>query len=79
MGAEVVERKTDKKAGLVISDDGHYLMEASFSEVKNIETLNAALNEVPGIVEHGLFCGVVTKVIVAGRDKCKIVDRRNEK
>lgn len=79
MGAKVVERKSEQKAGLVISDDGHYLMEASFSQIENIEELNTALDAVPGIVEHGLFCGVVTKVIVTGRDGFKIVDRRKER
>lgn len=79
MGAKVVERKADQKAGLVISDDGHYLMEARFSQIENIDRLNAALCAVPGIVEHGLFCGVVTKAIVTGRDGFKIIDKENEK
>ena len=34
MGAIVTERKADKMAGLVISDDGHYLMETVFSKEK---------------------------------------------
>lgn len=79
MGATVTERKADKKAGLVISDDGHYLMEATFSSVENVEELNAALNNVPGIVEHSLFSGVVTKAIVTGQDGFKIVDRSSKK
>lgn len=75
MGAQVKERKADQKAGLVISDDGHYLMEATFSHVEDIEELDMTLNHIPGIVEHGLFTDVVTKAIVTGQDGFKIVDR----
>lgn len=77
MGAQVKERKADKKAGFVISDDGNYLMEATFSHVEDIEGLDQTLNHMPGIVEHGLFTDVVTKVIVTGQDGFKIVDRRD--
>ena len=79
MGATVTERKADKKAGLVISDDGHYLMEATFSSIENVEKINAALNNMPGIVEHSLFCGVATKAIFTNQDGFKIVDRSSKK
>lgn len=75
MGAVVTERKADKKAGMVISDDGHYLMEAAFSQVENVQELNEKLNAIPGIVEHGLFCDVVTKVVVAKQDGFDIIGR----
>lgn len=44
-----------------------------------VEKLNAALNNMPGIVEHSLFCGVATKAIVTNQDGFKIVDRSSKK
>ena len=44
MGAEVTERRSDKKTGLVISDDGNYLMEARFSPAEDAKVLSDRLD-----------------------------------
>ncbi len=65
MGAKVAERRSDEKMGVVISDDGNYLMDACFSEVDDMEGLSDKLDQIPGLVGHSLFCGFVTGVILA--------------
>lgn len=75
MGAVVVERKADKKAGLVISDDGNYLFEAKFSDVEDIGELVCSLNRIPGIVEHSLFFGIASKGIIAKKDGIDIIEK----
>ena len=49
MGAEVTERRSDQKAGLVISDDGNYLMEAHFPRTGDAKVLSDQLDRIPGI------------------------------
>ncbi len=61
-------RVSDQKAGLVITDDGNYLLEAVFEHVENARMLSEQLKAVTGIVEHSLFCGVVTKAVIAKED-----------
>lgn len=75
MGAVVTERKSDQKAGLVISDDGNYLMEAKFSSVDDIRVLSQTLNHIPGIVGHSLFYGIAKKAIIVGNDKIDIIEK----
>lgn len=75
MDAVVTERKTSQKAGLVISDDGNYLMEAVFSSVENVELLSKSLDEIPGIVGHSLFYGIAKKAIIVKKDGIDIIER----
>lgn len=78
MGAGVIERHADKKAGFVISDDGNYLMDVRFSNHSSLDEINAKLNRIPGIVEHSLFYQIATKAIIASENGIKIVERKNK-
>ncbi|MGE4060448.1 MAG: ribose-5-phosphate isomerase RpiA [Sphingomonadales bacterium] len=49
-----------------VTDEGHYILDASFGRIPDPEALAASLNAVPGVVEHGLFIGIATEAIVAG-------------
>lgn len=68
LGAEVTERICANKAGLTITDDGNYLMEAKFTKKPNCETLNDQLNSMSGIVGHGLFYQTASGAIIAGNN-----------
>lgn len=51
------------------SDNGNLLMDAHFPAIEDPAALARALEQVPGIVEHGLFLAeMVERVIVAGAD-----------
>jgi len=43
------------KAGPIITDNGHFVIDADFGEIINVEELNNSLLEIPGILETGLF------------------------
>ena len=67
-------RVTALGAGLVTtrdnrSDNGNLLMDAHFASIDDPAALARSLEEVPGIVEHGLFLAdMVERVVVAGSD-----------
>lgn len=79
MGAEVTERKGDKKMGYVFSDDGNYLMDAKFLKIPPLEELNRVLDGTPGIVGHSLFYQIASKAIIASKHGIRMVERGNEK
>ena len=48
-----------------VTDGGHLILDASFGRIPDTRALSEALYAVPGVVEHGLFLGLATTVIVA--------------
>jgi ribose 5-phosphate isomerase A len=67
LGATVVERKT-KEGAIFYTDQGNLILDANFGPIPDVEGLTRALNDRAGIVEHGLFLGLVTDLIVASPD-----------
>lgn len=47
-----------------ITDLGHRLLDAQFPPIADTASLAAALDAIPGVVEHGLFVGMTTLVLV---------------
>lgn len=55
----------------LITDEGNYIIDANFGVIRNPFELMEKLENRAGIVEHGLFLNMVSKVIVAGKDGIK--------
>ena len=47
-----------------ISDLGHHLLDAQFPPIADAASLAAALDAIPGVVEHGLFVRMASLVLV---------------
>ena len=75
MGAEVTKRRSDGKTGILVSDDGNYLLEARFQKVEDAGKLAADLDRIPGLVGHSLFYQIASKAILAKRDGIEILSR----
>ncbi len=50
------------------TDQGNLILDCAFGPIRQPATLAAMLDARTGIVEHGLFIGLATEVIVAGAD-----------
>jgi ribose 5-phosphate isomerase A len=50
-----------------ITDEGHHILDCSFGRIEDPPALARALNDLPGVVEHGLFIGLA-KVVLVGRE-----------
>lgn len=48
-----------------ITDGGHYILDCAFGVIPDPDALAAALNAIPGVVEHGLFIGLAKTIILA--------------
>jgi ribose 5-phosphate isomerase A len=54
---------------IAITDNGNYIVDLHFKvAIKDAPAMAAELKNVVGVVEHGLFCGMATAVIIAGKD-----------
>jgi len=75
LGCVPVIREAVKKDGPVITDNGNFIVDCKFPEIRNPEQLEVSLAAVPGVVESGLFCGFVKKttVIIGGQKKVKTI------
>ena len=56
------------------TDGGHFILDALFGRISAPEALSAALLEIPGVVQHGLFLGLCRRAYVAGPDGVNILD-----
>ncbi|MES1220871.1 MAG: ribose-5-phosphate isomerase RpiA [Bacteroidota bacterium] len=51
-----------------ISDHGHYILDCYFEKIENAEWLSEQLNNIPGVVENGLFINMASKAIIGYED-----------
>ncbi len=48
-----------------ITDQGNYVVDCQFGSIEEPQVLNAQLDKVPGIAEHGLFLGYAAAALIA--------------
>jgi ribose 5-phosphate isomerase A len=63
-GDDVVLRTSGKSNEPVITDGGNYILDAHAQSIPAPEDLAAALKDIAGVVEHGLFLNLARTVIL---------------
>ena len=56
------------KDGPLVTDEGHFILDLHLGRIGDPPALAAALNAIPGVVEHGLFIGMASAVILGRPD-----------
>ncbi|NJM57449.1 MAG: ribose-5-phosphate isomerase RpiA [Synechococcales cyanobacterium RU_4_20] len=64
LGGKCQLRMGVRKAGPVVSDQGNLIIDAKFDRIDDPATLEKEINNIPGVLENGLFVGVATVVLV---------------
>ncbi|SDB41748.1 ribose-5-phosphate isomerase [Streptococcus henryi] len=59
-----------------VTDMKNYIIDLDLGVIENPVTFGNELKAMTGIVEHGLFNGMVNKVIVAGKDGVEILEAK---
>lgn len=59
--------------GMLVTDGGHFILDAYLGRIDRPEALALALNTVPGVVEHGLFIGLCSAAILAGEGGVRVL------
>jgi ribose 5-phosphate isomerase A len=76
LGATVILRLDDNSQPYQ-TDQNNFILDANFGEMTDPNRVAASLNERAGIVEHGLFLGLASDVIVAAEDDIRHLKRND--
>ena len=81
MGGEAQLRMAVKKAGPVVTDQGNLVLDVKFAGgIGDPAALEAAINNIPGVLENGLFVNLTDQVlvgeIVAGEPRVRDLAKR---
>lgn len=69
VGASTDIRTGQSKDGPIVTDQGFWLIDAHFSEgIEDPHALNRLLNDMPGVLDHGLFLDLATSVLIGNDD-----------
>lgn len=64
LGGKPELRMGIKKAGPVVTDQGNLVIDVKFDYIENPAELEKTINNIPGVLENGLFVGVADVVLV---------------
>ena len=78
LGAEPVLRQKDDGQPFV-TDQGNYILDCRFGPMENPAEIARALCDRAGIVEHGLFIGLASMVIVGKADGVEVLTPSNSR
>jgi ribose 5-phosphate isomerase A len=56
-----------------VTDGGHYILDCAFGSIPDPEALARSLATIPGVVEHGLFIGLATTIIIADATETRLL------
>lgn len=76
LGSEVARRSLPDGSPFT-TDQGNWILDCRFGPMEDPGALAALLQDRAGIVEHGLFLGLATEVIVAGSDGLRRLTRKD--
>ncbi len=58
-------RMATKKAGPIVTDQGNLILDVLFNDgIKNAKDIEMTINNIPGVLENGLFVDLTDKVLV---------------
>ena len=75
VSGQMVVRK-GKDGHVFVTDGGHWIIDAHLGRIADAPRLAERLASIPGVVEHGLFIGLVSSVMLAGSQGIRVVERR---
>jgi ribose 5-phosphate isomerase A len=58
-----------------VTDGGHWIIDAHLGQIHDAPRLATLLASIPGVVEHGLFIGLVSTAMLAGAQGIRILER----
>ena len=57
------------------TDSGNYIYDCPFGAITDVPKLATEISQITGVVEHGLFVGLATSLILAGPKGVKLIER----
>lgn len=66
-----------EKGEIFITDNDNYILDCEFGEIKDPDTLTKKINQIPGVVENGLFVNMA-EVVIVGYEDGEVVELKKE-
>jgi ribose 5-phosphate isomerase A len=70
LGCKAVVRQ--KKEQFFKTDNGNWIVDCRFNEIRDPEALNTAINNIPGVIESGLFSNKLVHSVIAGHENGEV-------
>jgi ribose 5-phosphate isomerase A len=64
LGGSPVLREAVRKDGPVITDEGNFVVDVRFHPIEDPKALESEINNIPGVVDNGLFVNMTDMVII---------------
>ncbi|MFG1301757.1 ribose-5-phosphate isomerase RpiA [Xanthobacter sp. V3C-3] len=66
--------RRDRDGHPFVTDQGHLILDAHLGRIPDPAALARAVEEVAGVVEHGLFLGLARRAVLAGTDGITVLE-----
>ena len=73
--ADVAITLRRRDGAVVKSDSGNVIYDCAFGAITSASKLAQALADIPGVVEHGLFLGLATTLLIAHPGEVEVIER----
>jgi len=73
LGCKTELRKKNEK--VFITDNGNYILDCKFKSIMNPKEMEEKINNVPGVLENGLFIGLADVAVVASDKGVKVIEK----
>jgi ribose 5-phosphate isomerase A len=64
-----------KDGHVFVTDGGHWIVDAHLGRITDAARLAGLLTSIPGVVEHGLFVGLVNVAMLASPQGIRVIER----
>ncbi len=68
LGGEPRLRRGERKDGPVVTDQGFWILDVAFDGIEDPDEMDRAIKCLPGVLDHGIFVGLATAVLVGQHD-----------
>jgi ribose 5-phosphate isomerase A len=62
------ERRLRDDGEAYLTDEGHFILDCALPAVDDLGAFAAAIKQVPGVMEHGLFIGFAERALLGRED-----------
>jgi ribose 5-phosphate isomerase A len=62
------EQRLREDGEAYLTDEGHFILDCALPADADIDALDAAIKQVPGVMEHGLFIGMAERALLGRPD-----------
>jgi ribose 5-phosphate isomerase A len=58
------------------TDGGNYIYDCAFGAIADAAALAEAISDIPGVIEHGLFVGIASVLVIARADGVEVIEKQ---